>query len=128
MVLLNRLKAGGGEYQIWHTQFGFKSKRGTVDALFLASQMIDEAWATRDGSLIMLALDRAKAFDSISPDALLTALRRFGVPSQILDSIRAIYTGRRFIVNDVGHASLEHPQKFGICQAVRYPRSFSACS
>ena len=116
MVLLNRLKAGGAEDRIWHTQFGFKSKRGTVDALFLARRMIDEAWATRYGSLIMLALDWAKAFDSISPDALLTALRRFGVPSQIFDSIRAIYTGRRFIVNDVGHASLEHPQKFGICQ------------
>ena len=38
-----RLKAGGAEQRILQNQFGFKSKAGTIDALFLARRAIDHA-------------------------------------------------------------------------------------
>lgn len=46
-ILLRRLKAGGAESRIWNTQFGFKSKSGTSDALFLLRRVLDDVWATK---------------------------------------------------------------------------------
>eukprot|EP00959_Pyramimonas_sp_CCMP1952_P109559 2291834-Pyramimonas_sp.AAC.1 len=64
IVLLRRLKHAGAEDRIWQTQFGFRSKRGTADAVFLARRVLEDAWSTRDGKVYFLALDWAKAFDS----------------------------------------------------------------
>ena len=64
-VLLQRLKSAGAERRVWKTQFGFKSNRGTSDALFVARRLLDDAWASRDGQLIFLALDWAKPFDTV---------------------------------------------------------------
>ena len=64
----------------------------------------------------MLALDWAKAFDSVSPESLQQALRRFGASGKMLAIISAIYTDRHFFVEDAGVKSPNHPQHFGICQ------------
>ena len=42
-IILHRLKAGGAEQRILQNQFDFKSKAGTIDALFLARRGIDHA-------------------------------------------------------------------------------------
>ena len=76
IVLLSRLKAAGAESRIWPTQFGFRSKRGTADALFVARRLLDDAWAAADGKLVLLALDWAKAFDCIEPQSPMIALHR----------------------------------------------------
>ena len=115
-VLLSRLKAAGAEARIWKTQYGFRSGRGTSEALFVARRLMDDAWAQKDGSLVFLALDWAKAFDSVSPSALLTALGRFGVPSEFVEAVGSIYTDRSFAVKDAGNISSQHPQFFGISQ------------
>ena len=47
LILLSRLKAGGAEDFIWPTQFGFKSGRGTWDAIFVALRMLEQAWAKK---------------------------------------------------------------------------------
>ena len=64
----------------------------------------------------LLALDWRKAFDSINPDGLLLALRRFGLPEHFLTLVRAIYRDRVFHVSDSGVTSTEHAQFAGICQ------------
>ena len=115
-VLLLRLKEAGAEACIWGTQFGFCSGRGTLDAVFLARRMIEEANALKDKRLVLLALDWAKAFDSISPEALCHSLKRFGLPEEFLRSIKAIYANRRLSVSDCGGQSSFHCQNFGICQ------------
>ena len=56
---------------------------------------------------IFLVLDWAKAFDSISPDGLIVALRRFGIPDRFCATIRAIYSGRKFVVRDAGQPLTE---------------------
>ena len=78
--------------------------------------MLENVWAAKDGQMIMLALDWAKAFDSISPEALLAALRRFGLPGQVLEMIGAIYSDRNFFVKDAESCSSKHPQHHGISQ------------
>ena len=82
----------------------------------VARRLLERTCAAKDGSLVFLALDWAKAFDSISPDGLIVALRRFGIPDGFCAIIRAIYSGCRFVVRDAGHTSEPRPQDFGISQ------------
>jgi len=78
--------------------------------------VIENAVAIKDKTLVMLALDWAKAFDSISPEALMHALTRFGLPDKFLRIVNAIYSDRTFCVSDAGHTSEAICQKYGICQ------------
>ena len=57
----------------------------------------------RDGKGTFLALDWAKAFDSISPEAMTRALLRFGCPSKLVEIVTEIYRNRTFEVHDNGH-------------------------
>eukprot|EP00959_Pyramimonas_sp_CCMP1952_P210845 4412148-Pyramimonas_sp.AAC.1 len=41
VILLARLKGAGAERRIWGAQCGFRSGRGTADALFVARRMIE---------------------------------------------------------------------------------------
>ena len=115
-VLLQRLKDAGAEKRIWSTQFGFRTKVGTAEALFVARRQIDQAWMMKSGETFMLALDWAKAFDSISPAALRISLKRFGLPDRLLSIVEAIYSDRRFTVRDSGRESSNKSQKFGVSQ------------
>ena len=69
---------------------------------------IDLALAQRYGRTALLALDWAKAFDSINVDALIIALRRFGLPEKILRLISHIYEDRLFSVADRSSCSSIH--------------------
>ena len=72
-ILLNRLKAAGAEGRLWDRQFGFRSGRSTEDALFIVRTGGEQALASRGRKAFILALDWAKAFDSISLERLLQA-------------------------------------------------------
>ena len=73
-------------------------------------------WLRLTARFLWSSLDWAKAFDSISPDSLLQALWRFGVPSEMIEMVRAIYSDRRFFVREGEETSLHHSQQFGIVQ------------
>ncbi|CAE8623968.1 unnamed protein product [Polarella glacialis] len=65
-----------------------------MDAIFLARRFIEDTNISKDRSLIMLALDWAKAFDCISPAGLILSLSRFGIPDKFLKVVQSIYTNR----------------------------------
>ena len=69
-LILERLKLAGAEDRLTATQYGFRRKYGTVDAICAARRLIELAWAQRYGHSGLLALDWKKAFDSINPAAL----------------------------------------------------------
>ena len=115
-LLLQRLKSGGVDKHLWPTQFGFKSKYGTADALFIVRRLLDRTLACKDESNILLALDWSKAFDSISPEGLLGALQRFGLPDSFVKMVGAIYSSRTFYVSECGSVSDPRQQHFGISQ------------
>ena len=115
-LLLKRLQAGGAEDRLTATQFGFRRKRGTADAIFAVRRHIDLALAQRNGRTAMLALDWRKAFDSVNVDALITALRRFGVPPKLIRMVSHIYAERRFVVRDGDNPSSMRQQRSGISQ------------
>ena len=78
--------------------------------------MIEEAFNSADRAITFLALDWAKAFDSIDPKCLVRALQRFGLPDQYIQCIKAIYSDRKFYVAEKGFSSGIHAQHFGISQ------------
>jgi hypothetical protein len=109
------LEAGADE-RISPSQFGFTRKRSTEDALYCARRAIEKAWAHRGGAVHLLALDWRMAFDSINSESLISALKRFGLPSHILKIVCAVYTDRCFNVNECGVLSELRTQDSGICQ------------
>ena len=70
----------------------------------------------KDGKGVFLALDWAKAFDSISPETMSRALIRFGCPAKLVWIICEIYKRRTFVVHDSGCCSGKKQQHYGICQ------------
>ena len=90
---------------ICKSHFGCRSGVSTSDALFLARRFINKATAQRVGKLVMLAPDVAKAFDSISPSALIRTLHRFNISQHFIVMIHAIYCSRMFFVHDQQHSS-----------------------
>ena len=97
-LILGRLKEGGVDDILWPTQYGFKEGLGTTDALFLIRRRLDSVWNAKDEKARLLALDWAKAFDSIAPESLLSALARFGLLAHFVEVIHEIYAKREFFV------------------------------
>ena len=116
IVLLGRLKRAGAEERLWPSQFGFRRGASTTHALHVVRRRLEAAWAHRCGSLLLVALDWSKAFDSISPERLVKALIRFGVPHQMIEAIQNIYSTRVFAVTECGQTSNTLRQDFGISQ------------
>ena len=115
-ILKQRILDAGADADLWPSQFGFRAGRGTEDAIYIARRRIELARARRNGKITLLALDWAKAFDSISPSALLHALHRFGLPQHFIELINAIYSSRQFFVHDQQHSSSTRLQHVGISQ------------
>ena len=116
VMLLNRLLDAQVDEKVSATQFGFRPKFGTNDALHCARRAIEVAWSQRNGRLFVLALDWRKAFDSINVESMLLALRRFGLPSEFIEMVAAIYERRFFQVRDCGCTSSVREQHSGIVQ------------
>ena len=115
-MLRERLLTAGVDNIIWTSQFGFRRGRSTEDAIFIARRRIELARAQRNGSVSLLALDWAKAFDSINVVSLVDALRRSGLPTSFLDMVEGMLCARRFFVQDFGGVSDERDQLSGISQ------------
>ena len=115
-LLRHRLLEAGAEELLSSQQFGFRKGHSTQDAIFILRRRVELAQAQRDGHLFVLALDWAKAFNSLEPVAMLDALRRFGLPSDVLKIIQAIYTDRTFRVAECGQYSTVRSQDCGISQ------------
>ena len=73
-ILLNRLKGAGAATRLWNTQFGFRRGVSTDDALFIVRLRVDQAWTSRGGHTLLLALEWTKAFDCVNPDRMMHAL------------------------------------------------------
>ena len=69
------------------TQYGFRRHKGAQHPLFVLRRAMEWANLT-NRSLKLLFLDWKQAFDSLDHTAMLTALRRFGVPDTELQLTR----------------------------------------
>jgi hypothetical protein len=113
-ILQTRL-ATALDHKLRPTQFGFRKNRSCSQPLHIVRRLQDKA-ERAGSSLYLLFLDWEKAFDRIHPEALLTALRRYGVSEGFVELIANIYQEPRFTVTAAGHTSKPETAHTGIRQ------------
>ena len=98
------------------SQFNFRPRRGTADTLMVIRRMIDAAFQRNQESWLLLLLDWLKTFDRIKTPQMFSALRRFGLPPDVVEMIGGIYRARFFVIQDHTGTSSERCQNCGIAQ------------
>ena len=71
-------------------QAGFRPGRGTTEQIFLFRNIIEQSieWQS---SLYVNFIDFEKAFDSVHRDSLWLIMRSYGIPSKIINMVKALY-------------------------------------
>ena len=103
------------DHHLQATQYGFRRKKGTADAIQYIRRMIDKGEMTNTKTLLVL-LDWEKAFDKVDHAKLLEALERMRVPRQVVNIIKALYIKPQFCVSMEGKVSEWRVQETGIRQ------------
>ena len=106
-----------------NTQYGFRTQRGTTDALHCIHRVQEYAEQNQDNLLLAL-LDWEKAFDKIDHDEMWTALEEIGIPEIYITSIKALYKNPQFRVKEQGHESEWWKQETGIRQGCPYHHTY----
>ena len=103
------------DHLISETQFGFRKGKSTGDPLHILRRVQELFESTRQ-PLYLLFLDWSMAFDKLSHVGLMSALKRFGLPTAYLDAISDFYTNPTFAVRDANNTSSTKSQGSGIRQ------------
>ena len=82
------------------TQYGFRCNRGTRHPLFVLRRAMEWSDVTTT-PLHLLFLDWKQAFDSIDHNAMLIALKRFGISNRALTVITSLYSEATFFTNNL---------------------------
>ena len=88
------------EAKLRPTQYGFRGNRGTKHPLFILRRAMEWSDATST-PLHLLFLDWKQAFDSVDHNAMLVALKRFGLSERALKIITSLYTNATFFTKNV---------------------------
>ena len=92
LVLRNRLNKWCENEQVFNdSQFGFRDKRSTADAIFILHSVIQKI-LSRNKKLWCIFIDYEKAFDTVIRDALWVKLLEIGISCKMLNMIKSIYT------------------------------------
>lgn len=103
------------DVNITKTQYGFRRKKSTAQAIYLARRLLDIS-EVEGTNLTMVLLDWEKAFDKIDHFRMLEALNRLGIKGNLFKLITRIYTSPKFKVS-VGNIHSEYnTQQSGIRQ------------
>lgn len=100
---------------IQRTQFGFRPRKSTAQAIFIARRLLDIAERQHTNITVVL-LDWEKAFDKISHCKLLQVLRRLKTPPNMLHLVSMMYHNPRFRITAAGTTSNFKRQHSGIRQ------------
>jgi Reverse transcriptase (RNA-dependent DNA polymerase) len=109
------------------SQGGFREKRGTLDQVCALHEMIIQHKRRTKRLPIVAFLDIKAAYDSVDRRFLYQALERMGLPSSMIQVIRALSEGNhsRVVVN--GRESREFSHRAGVMQgSVLSPTLYSA--
>ena len=111
------------EAKMWKTQFGFRKKHSTAEALYISRRIQD--WAETSGDkTFFVFLDWEKAFDKVDQEKLIEAMDRLNIPTKILNVLRSFYRAPKFSIRDNEGKSDFRVQQTGIrqgCPLSPYP-------
>ena len=87
--MINRRRTGV-ESKLRKEQAGFRPGRGTTEQIFILRNIIEQSieWQS---SLYVNFIDFEKAFDSVHRDSLWLIMRSYGIPSEIISMVKALY-------------------------------------
>ena len=114
-AILQKRLSDAMDKHIQKTQYGFRRKKGTAQAIHYVRRIIEKGEMTRTSTLLVL-LDWEKAFDKVKHAMLLTALERMNVPTKIIAIIKELYRNPMFKVEMEGRESDWTQQQTGIRQ------------
>lgn len=77
------------------TQLGFRKERGTIDAVYILKNAINESIKREKGKLYVLFADMKGAFDRLKREEIWNMLEKIGIEENITERIRDIYTGTK---------------------------------
>ena len=100
---------------MWKTQFGFRKKKSTAQALFITRRLQDIAEES-GSALVLLFLDWEKAFDKVDQVELVKAIGRLNVPPKISNILASFYVNPLFKIKDSCGKSDYRKQRTGIRQ------------
>ncbi|KAJ0169368.1 hypothetical protein K1T71_015252 [Dendrolimus kikuchii] len=100
--LVQHLDSGGPGLS--EAQYGFRSGRSTLDALFALRSLTREAESIEE-SVLVVSLDIQNAFNSLPFETILEALRSHGVPLYLVRLLKA-YLQDRFILWEGGFGQI----------------------
>jgi hypothetical protein len=86
------------------TQFGFRKKRSTADAIYLIRRVAEFGERTKD-DILMVLLDWEKAFDKVDRRGMFVALERMGVSDKLIRGVKNLYSKTEFMVEIEGDRS-----------------------
>ena len=95
-----------------HGQFGFREKKGTLDAAFILRHSI-EKYAAERKPLYCAFIDFRKAYDSVDRQLLWRSLQCMGVHGDFLGSLQQMYEDVTMQVRLVANLALPSRQKQG---------------
>ena len=96
-------------------QFGFRKGTSTSQPIRIYRR-VQETHEEAGLELVTVLLDWEKDFDKIHQGRLLDALKRIGIPGNVVRVIEAIYRNQKFAIKDIGKRSSERRQYSGIKQ------------
>ena len=114
LVLLDRLETII-DPQLMEAQCGFRKGRGTIDQIWATRQIIERA-TEYQGTVHLGFVDLTKAYDSVDRSALITILKQYRVPQQLIDIIKELYTGTWCCVRTEEGTSEDFEVKTGVRQ------------
>ena len=114
LVLLDRLETII-DPQLMEAQCGFRKGRGTIDQIWATRQIIERATEFQ-GTVHLGFVDLTKAYDSVDRSALITILKQYRVPQQLIDIIKELYTGTWCSVRTAERSSEDFEVKTGVRQ------------
>lgn len=114
-AIKNRLVKFLDKYKIIpKNQFGFMKNKNSTQAVSLLIDKVVQSLENKEKSLVVL-LDLAKAFDSVSHSKLLSKLERIGIRGVALKLFKSYLCGRKQAVK-FGQMSSELPVDWGVPQ------------
>ncbi len=114
-AIMQKRIAAGLDKHLQNTQFGFRQKRSTADAIFLTRRAAEYGEKTTN-KVMLLLLDWEKAFDRINRDKMQEAFEKIGIPLKMRNILKALYKNTTFKTEIDGVESKWETQHTGIRQ------------
>ena len=126
--MLQHRIASSIDYILSPHQLGFRKSRSTSTPVFLIRRLL-EHFERHTTSLFLLFLDWQQAFDSVSREAVQTALVRYGLPEAIINPVMALWPSFK-TANSLSRTGLSAPKHIpkivGSAKAAHFLRTFSS--